>query len=539
MASIRSLQRFDDSTVQRELRAYAIYRTFAAAMIAAMATGIGGQWLGNVGNPGLIAWICCSYLALALALLLLTRSRMGVAPQIALGTLIDVFFANAAINAIPEATPVIAIMLILNVAAASLLVSLAFGLITAALATLTFLAPLVWRAFFDTEWNHPWIEPLIFGASYFAVAWLAHVMGQRMVRGETEASRRSEEVADLAAMNELIIRRMPTGVVIVEHDGLIRIANEAALVLLGDAGDGHRPLGLASPELAQRLREWQETGIIDTQPMRMGLDKSEILPQFLRLHAGGDDVLVFLDDTSQASRRAEGITLAALGRFSASLAHEIRNPLSAISYSTQLLEESDDLTVMDRKMLEIVRQQTTRMNGIVESVLSMARRERANPQSLDLRVMVEEFAAEYRRSYPLDADTLEVAVPKDPIPALADPKHVHQILLVLVSNARYYGRKPDEPARITLAVRRDHQQSLVDVMDTGPGIAEADERNLFRPFFTTSEHGTGLGLHIARELAHANQGELAYQRMLSGSCFRLRLPTATALLPAAATQASR
>ncbi|PNS09316.1 sensor histidine kinase [Solilutibacter silvestris] len=528
MPPTRSIQRFADSTVQRELRAYAIYRSFAAAMIAAMAMGIGGHWLGDIDNAGLIAWICCAYLGCALVLLLLTRSRLRVAPQIALGTLLDVFFANAAINVIPQATPVIAIMLILNVAAASLLLSLMFGLITAALATLTFLAPLIWRELFGEAWDHPWIEPLIFGASYFAIAWLTHVMGQRMVRGETEASRRGEEVADLAALNELIIRRMPTGVVIVERDGLIRLANEAALALLGEAGDGHRPIGLASPELAQRLRDWQGDGAINLQPMRMGTDQAEILPQFLRLHAGGDEVLVFLDDTSQASRRAEGITLAALGRFSASLAHEIRNPLSAISYSTQLLEESDDLTAMDRKMLEIVRQQTTRMNGIVESVLSMARRERANPQAIDLRSVTEEFAEEYRRSYPLDADTLEVVVPKDEAPALADPKHVHQILLVLVSNARYYGRMPGEPARITLCVRHEAHQPAIDVMDTGPGIAEADERNLFRPFFTTSEHGTGLGLHIARELAHANQGELSYLRLPFGSCFRLRLPGATA-----------
>ncbi len=536
MARTRSMQRFDDDSVRRELRAYAIYRAFAAAMIAAMAMGIGGKWLGEFPVSDTIVWISCGYLALAVVLMLFARTGLRVGPQIAIGTLIDVFFANAAINAIPEATPVIAIMLILNVAAASLLLSLTFGLVTAALATLTFVAPLVWRDLFGTEWNHPWIEPLIFGASYFAIAWLANVMGQRMVRTESEVTRRGAEVADLAALNELIIRRMPTGVVIVERDGLIRLANEAAIALLGEAGDGHRPLGLASPELAQRLRDWQADGTPNTQPLRMGPDQAEILPQFLRLHAGGDDVLVFLDDTSQASRRAEGITLAALGRFSASLAHEIRNPLSAISYSTQLLEESDDLTVMDRKMLEIVRKQTTRMNGIVESVLSMARRERANPQSIDLRTVVEEFAEEYRRSYPLDADTLELTLSQEPQPALADPKHVHQILLVLVSNARYYGRMPGEPARITLRVRRERQHALVDVLDTGPGIAEADERNLFRPFFTTSEHGTGLGLHIARELAHANQGELGYLRLPFGSCFRLTLQGATALLPTTTQQ---
>lgn len=527
MAPTRTLQRFDDDSIRRELRAYAIYRAFAAAMIAAVATGIGGKWLGDFDDPLVAAWITCCYLGLAVILMFCARTQWRVAPQIAIGTLIDVFFANAAINAIPEASPVIAIMLILNVAAASLLLSLTFGMITATLATLTFVAPLLWRDLFGERWDHPWIEPLIFGASYYAIAWLSHVMGQRMVRGETEATRRGEEVADLAALNELIIRRLPTGVLIIERSGLIRLANQAAIALLGGTGDGHRPLVIAAPELAQRLEDWRSDGTANPQPLRMGPDKAEILPQFLRLHSGeDDDVLVFLDDTSQASRRAEGITLAALGRFSASLAHEIRNPLSAISYSTQLLEESDDLTVMDRKMLEIVRKQTTRMNGIVESVLSLARRERAEPQQVELRIVVEEFADEYRRSYPLDADTLELSLPKDPVTAMADPRHIHQILLVLVSNARYYGRMPGQPARIVLRVRGDLSRPAIDVTDSGPGIAEADERNLFRPFFTTSEHGTGLGLHIARELAWANQGELAYERRAAGSCFRLSMPVA-------------
>ena len=132
----------------------------------------------------------------------------------------------------------------------------------------------------------------------------------------------------------------------------------------------------------------------------------------------------------------------------------------------------------------------------------------------------------YKRQ--LDNDTLELQVPKGVIRAHADPKHVHQILMVLVSNARYYGRMPDQPAQMILRLRDEGMHLLIDVLDRGPGIQEHAQKGLFRPFFTTSSHGTGLGLYIARELARANEGDLQYLRRANGSCFRLSLPHAPA-----------
>jgi two-component system sensor histidine kinase PilS (NtrC family) len=272
--------------------------------------------------------------------------------------------------------------------------------------------------------------------------------------------------------------------------------------------------------------------VLDETPLRLAADLPEVLPRFSRLLAEGDQSLIFLDDTSQLSRRAETMTLATLGRFSASLAHEIRNPLAAISYATQLLEESRAIPEADRRMLEIIHQQTQRMNGIVENVLSLARRERAQPDHLELVGFARQFIDEYRSSHPLESDTLQVAAHKPTVHALADTRQLHQVLVALVHNALTYGRLPGQPARVTLRISDDHGPQI-DVLDRGPGIPESVAAQLFRPFFTTSGHGTGLGLYIARELCRANQATLEFVAVPGGgSCFRIRLPGPHSLLPA-------
>ena len=132
--------------------------------------------------------------------------------------------------------------------------------------------------------------------------------------------------------------------------------------------------------------------------MQLSPDQPEVQPRFARLLADSETSLIFLDDATVVSRRAESLTLAALGRFSASLAHEIRNPLAAINYAVQLLEESRHIIDGDRRLLQIIHQQCQRTNGIVESVLGLARRERASPEHVDLNTFVRRFIDDYQQS---------------------------------------------------------------------------------------------------------------------------------------------
>ena len=254
---------------------------------------------------------------------------------------------------------------------------------------------------------------------------------------------------------------------------------------------------------------------------------------FRSLLAHGDATLVFLDDTSMLSRRAESLTLAAMGRFSASLAHEIRNPLAAISYATQLLEESHDLSTSDRRLLQIIHQQCLRTNGIVESVLGLARRERAKPEHVDLAAFARHFIEEYRMIVPEENAQLRVTGDLAKLPVLFDPRHLQQILTALVNNAVRYGHVPGEKPRIAIHLAEENEVPVISILDRGPGVPDAVVPQLFRPFFTTSENGTGLGLYIAHELCRANEATLEYVSVPGGgACFRIALAAQHALLPA-------
>jgi two-component system sensor histidine kinase PilS (NtrC family) len=341
------------------------------------------------------------------------------------------------------------------------------------------------------------------------------------------AARRETENEHLAQVNELIIRRLRTGVILLDGEGRMRLANEAATALLGDIGDalsGYREITIAVPELGRRLSEWRATGRIDDSPLRLANDQPDVIPRFARLQAQSDQTLVFLDDTSLVSQRAESITLATLGRFSASLAHEIRNPLAAISYAVQLLQESTDIRAADQRLLEIVHQHCLRMNGIVENVLGLARREPAKPELVELVGFASRFIDDYLASHPIEGDVLTTTSALRELNALFDPRQLHQVVTVLVHNALTYGRMPGEPARVSLRIGSDLGQPVLDVLDRGPGIPEGVRGRLFRPFFTTSSHGTGLGLYIARELCRANQAGLDYIPMPGGGGgFRIRM----------------
>jgi two-component system sensor histidine kinase PilS (NtrC family) len=520
-----------DDALRRELYFFSLYRVLEAALLALVIFSPFDALVGTPSHSPLGQVTTIAYLVAAVLLLAWARRQRALQAQVMLGTLIDIVAATLAMHALPMASPGIALMLLFNIGAAALLLPLRYGLGGAALAAAAMIGELVWSALLDPEAARPLAERMMFSVSFLAIAMLTYLLGRQMRASQALAERRGAEVNDLAEINELIIRRMRTGVVVVDNDGGLRLANEAALLLLGEAGEGERNLALAAPELARRLRKWQQDGAHDDTPMRIGPDQAEVLPRFARLLANSDATLVFLDDTSLVSRRAESMTLATLGRFSASLAHEIRNPLAAISYATQLLEESPDMSDGDRRMLQIVHQQCMRTNGIVESVLGIARRERANAEHVELVGWIRRFVDDYRQMLPPESGEVQVIHPAPSVAGLVDPRHLQQVLTVLLQNALNYGRLPGQAARIIINVHMLDGKPAVDVCDRGPGIPDGALGRLFRPFFTTSEHGTGLGLYIARELCLANEATLDYVPVPGGgSCFRVVLPAPHALL---------
>jgi two-component system sensor histidine kinase PilS (NtrC family) len=229
------------------------------------------------------------------------------------------------------------------------------------------------------------------------------------------------------------------------------------------------------------------------------------------------------------------LTLSSLGRLSASIAHEIRNPLAAIRYSAQLLAESPKLEPEDKRLVDIVNNHCTRANDVIENILQLSRRERSRPETLDLNAWVLAFVEDYKQANDLGADQLRAVTQNRRIEAMVDPQHLQQVAWNLVQNALRYGRQPNEPARVTVAARlaADKGPPLIEVVDRGPGIPPKVAGQIFEPFFTTHEYGTGLGLYLAKQMTEASQATLEYVPVAGGgACFRISLTPAGALLAA-------
>ena len=525
-----------ESLPRRELYFFALYRVLIAAVIAALLFSPLARLVGDSNHPTLAAIVSGAYLALSLLILMFGRNERWLRPIVVGSVAVDIIATALLSHALPGASAGFSMALLFNIAAAATLLPLSLGMGLALLAAAATAGEYVWNVVETGTPNRTLAELAMFITSFLALAFVSYQVGNRARRNQQLANQRGEEVANLFEINELIIRRMRTGVLVVDASNRITLANEAASTLIGDhegnTGTGKLELASAAPDLLRRLQRWRNGWNNEETPLQLTPDQPEVQPRFARLLAGSDLTLVFLDDSTVVSRRAESLTLSAMGRFSASLAHEIRNPLAAINYAAQLLEESDVITDTDRRLLQIIHQQCQRTNGIVESVLGLARRERANPENLDLVAFVRRFVLEYKQSLTLETDSVEPIITDSSVHGLVDPRHLHQILTVLVHNALKYGRTGQDPARVRLRVARMERSPVIDVMDRGPGIPEKVASQLFRPFFTTSEHGTGLGLYIARELCRANQARLEYVSVpAGGACFRLILPGPHTLLP--------
>jgi two-component system sensor histidine kinase PilS (NtrC family) len=525
--------------IRRELRVLDVYRVFQALVYLVLSLGsMAFVWM-PLHDPVIARVTALLYLAFGVVVLArdLRGARVMVSSISAFLTA-DVVAAFLMVLTIPAAHTGIAAMLVINVGAAALLLSPRLGGLFAALATLAMIAQaLLVNGAGDI--GPPLVEAGLFGVFYFAIAAFCFAMGSQMRASEALAEQRGSDLANLAQVNDLIIRRMKTGVLLVDEGNHILQINESAWMLVGNPGVEQRDLGTVAPELSRRLYHWRSTHEHDANAVALAEGAPEIIPRFTRLSAHDDsNVLIFLDDTSLVSQRAEQLTLTTLGRLSASIAHEIRNPLAAIRYSAQLLAESDAIGDADQRMVEIINNHCGRVNEIIENILQLSRRERSRPESLDLNTWAVRFVDEYKEANDIGRDSLRPLLYPRPVEALADPQHLQQVVWNLVQNALRYGRLPDEPARVMVIARlaSDAGPPLLEVIDRGPGIPPKVAAQIFEPFFTTHQYGTGLGLYLAKQMCDANQASLEYVPVAGGgSCFRITLtaPVRTPMGPEA------
>jgi two-component system, NtrC family, sensor histidine kinase PilS len=457
------------------------------------------------------------------------KSDQRITGHVLTGAALDLSTAAIALHFFGGPASGAGALMLITVAITALLLPARLAALVAAVAALVAIGEVAFSVWYDGDISRNWAQSGGYGLSFFVITGLIYWLGMRIQESRALAEQRGQDLLGLAEVNEIIIQRMRTGVLVVDMLGEVERYNEAAWYLLGMPNPRERNLSRFARPLQVRLREWLIEGRHDPAPLNVISGVPPVIPRFAKFGADSNvRVLVFLEDETQLSRRAEELTLTSLGRLSASIAHEVRNPLGAISNAAQLLQESEQIPEIDRQLVEIINGQCKRMNGIVENVLQLSRRERSRPEDVLLKSWVEEFLRDFKQSLPTGQDNIRLWIEKPTLRALVDPSQLTQACWNLVRNAWAYGRQPGAGPEVMIRIRQpgDQPGAMIEIVDRGPGIPEKLQPNLFQPFFTTRADGTGLGLYICKELLEANQASIEYVPVpAGGACFRIRLKT--------------
>lgn len=370
-------------------------------------------------------------------------------------------------------------------------------------------------------------ETGILGATFFATAILAYGLSRRLRSSEELASRHRVDIAKLEKLNELIIQRMNSGVIVADEDDRIRLINKAAGYLLGLPQETTpKSINELSSNIFDDLKKWKANPRDENRVYQSTTSTKGLLAQFTAIGEAGhsEATLIFLEDTARMSQQAQQMKLASIGRLTASIAHEIRNPLSAISHAGQLLAESNNVNEEDFRLTEIIREQSLRVNNVIENILQLSRRKQATPTVFKLQPYLEKFIMQFKLQFDTDIDVQLDVDPYD-LEVFMDQTQLNQVLNNLCDNGLRHSEENTgkKTLKIEAALSADSNEPYIKIIDQGKGITAEDENYIFEPFFTTKASGTGLGLYIAKELCEANQARIDYFPVEGGgSCFRLR-----------------
>lgn len=361
----------------------------------------------------------------------------------------------------------------------------------------------------------------------FSASWMLGKWFEKASLTAELAKRRGVDLANLSQLNQSILDQLQTGILVVERSGVIRHMNPTAWDMLGRPPDWRsKPLRDFAPELNAHFKHWSahvcpKVVSYDIKHWRT-TELSFRLSQLGTRSSGA--ALIYLEDTSAQREKQQGVKMASLGQLTANIAHEIRNPLGAISHAAQLLSESPELSKPDQRMVQIIQENSKRMNTTIESVLNLSRKREANRENIALENWLQKFREDFVRQSSLSMKQINLYVEPAGAEIQFDPNHFDQIMWNLCRNAEKYAHEDAAALQLDIqCMQPAHTRDLIlSVMDNGVGINEAAQERLFEPFYTTSTKGTGLGLFMARELCLSNGANLEYVQLNGrGSCFRI------------------
>ncbi len=459
------------------------------------------------------------------------RQKPGLDTQVIIHTLVDISCIVVLMHATGGIRTGLGMLLIISISMTSLFLHKRVTILFAAISALAVIAEQVYSQLTYTDYIPAFTQAGLLGILIFITAILSAYTAKKIKESEKLALDASQELETIIQMNEHIIHSMRTGIIVIKNNGLILMNNNAALELLGQTSiKPHSRLKDISADLYNRFIDWNNNSVQNHQPIQQPQGLPDIQPGFS--HIDQSDIphekligrtLIFLEDATQLTQRFQQVKLASLGRLTASIAHEIRNPLAAINHAGQLLGETSD-NEADKKLTSIINTQAKRLNGIVENVLQLSRQQRGTPEILNLYQWLLQFRKEFVASHNLHAYQLQIQIKPQTIEILFDSSQLHQVMWNLCSNAINHSHMDHSNIMIHIQGEIDKimEQPYIDIIDNGPGIDEETQTHIFDPFFTTSDEGTGLGLYITKEVIESNRAKIRHiPPPAGGTCFRI------------------
>jgi two-component system sensor histidine kinase PilS (NtrC family) len=472
------------------------------------------------------------YFIIALIFLYVWQRRLlSFDKQVFLSGTIDVIAISSMLSIIGNMDSGYGILLNVTIAALSILVPGRLAVFFAALASCLLLCGNVLKFIFDNQRDLiTFYYSGIYGAGFFATAITAWYLSNWVRQSEDLAQHRSYELASMQRINEYIVERLHSGIIYVDKDKKIKLINSAARYFF-NINKKNTLLNLH--QLSEQLASKFDNFIVKNN-LNEGIAQALIEEPYLRVHffstdvAHNPEVLIILEDMTYIGQQAQQLKLAALGRFSASIAHELRNPLGAIAHAAQLFGDEYQLNSEDARLKQLIINNCERMNGVIKNVLQLTRREQSHPQVNELASFLQQFKQDFCHSNHCD---LIIKLPKNKqISCVFDKSQLEQILVILCDNAMQHGRDKEGKVHIVITVKSSTYKTIIMVSDSGPGVSAENRENIFEPFFTTLRSGTGMGLFLARDLCEINQARLSLINTNKGCCFAITLNPSDELL---------
>src|SRR5690554_5931793 len=465
---------------QGPLRLYHLYRLLIGlSLVLLISSSLENQLL-NVTHSRLFTLGSWGYLIINTLIILVMPRAERLAPLFALA-LFDVLLLSLLYYAACGTPSSIGNLIVVAVAVANILLYRNIGLLIAAAGAAGIIYLTFYLSLSHPEASGQFMQAGMLGALCFAAALGVQALGRKLLASQQLLEQQTTAVASLEALNAAIIARMRTGILVLDREFNILQYNQSALHMLESRNLKQKNLQEYFPSLIESYQSWPKNPSITPAPLQFSTQSPQLQPGFVPHRQNNESrLLIFLEDTRHYNQQAQQLKLVSLGRLTAGIAHEIRNPLGAISHAAQLLQESSHLDAADQRLTQIIQDQSKRMNTVIENVLQLSRQQHAVPQLLDLKYWLHRFSSEFK-SNNTGNRTLHLSIKGRNLQTRMDPHQLDQVLMNLVENGFRHSSKKNALGQVWLHLYRHPQTELpiLEVVDDGPGVAVEEQSKLF------------------------------------------------------------